>query len=225
MDYKLVFLLPSRSRPIKFFSTIENIKENCVTENYEIICICEETDKTMNNEQVRLKISSYPKVTVNFTTTTGKINAINTGLKYLPEDYEILILVADDIVFTVKGFDSFIISDMQKYFPNLDGILHYPDNIPQAGERQITMPVMARKLVEYFGYIYNPAYQSVYPDTEQLAVVKQLNKHKFIPNYFYQHNHPCFGTAEWDNLYKYNESFYQSDAITYFKRLANNFDL
>lgn len=225
MDYKLVFLLPSRSRPIKFFNTIENIKENCITDNYEIICVCEETDNTMNNDEVRLKISSYPKVTVNFTTTTGKINAINIGLRYLPEDYQILILVADDIVLTVKGFDSFIQEDMQKYFPNLDGLLHYPDDIPAAGERQITMPVMGRKLVEYFGYLYHPSYQSVYPDTEQLAVVKRLNKHKFIPNYFYQHKHPCFGKGEWDSLYTYNESFYQADSNNYFKRLANNFDL
>ena len=225
MNYKLIFLLPSRSRPIKFFNTIENIKENCIGNNYEIVCVCEESDDTMNNEQVKLKVSLYPKVTLNFTTTTGKINAINTGLNYLPKDYDILILVADDIVFTVKGFDSFIQQDMQKYFPNLDGILHYPDNIPQAGERQITMPVMGRKLVEYFGYIYHTDYHSVFCDNHQLAVTKILNKHKYIPNYFYQHNHPAFGKGENDNLYKYNESFYQKDSETYFKHLANNFEL
>lgn len=225
MDYKINFLFPSMSRPVKFFAALNNIKEMCLSEDWEVICILDQSDLTMNNQEVRKQISQYLNVKPFFINSTGKINAINQGVQYLSHNYNIMVLMADDIVFTEKGFDLHIISDMQQYWPELDGLCHYPDDISAAGERQITMPVMGRKLLEHFSYIYHPSYTSVYCDNEQLQVVKQIGKHKFIPTYFYSHKHPAFGKGENDNLYKRNESFYQIDSDNYFKRLAVNFDL
>lgn len=213
------------SRPIKFFAALDNLKEMCLTDNWEIICILEESDLTMNNQEVIGKISEYSNVKPFFINSTGKINAINNGVKYLSLDYDIMVLMADDLVFTEKGFDYHIISDMQQYWPKLDGLNHYPDDVSAAGERQITMPIFGRKLLEHFSYIYHPSYLSVFSDNEQLQVVKQIGKYKYIPTYFYSHKHPAFGKGENDDLYRRNESFYQTDSDNYFKRLAVNFDL
>lgn len=223
MNYKLVFVLPSMSRPIKFFHTVENIIEMCVTENYEILAILEKGDATMDNNAVRERMDSYDKLKYHFITSTGKVNAINQSLNYLPETFDILILVADDLVFTMKGFDSFLHEDFTKH--GLDMLCHYPDNIPQSGRRQITMPVIGRKLLESWGYIYEPSYISVYCDNHQMAVVKKMGKYHYNPIHFYEHRHPAFKLGEWDELYKKNESFYGQDGQTYFKHLENNFGL
>ena len=225
MNYKINFLFPSMSRPLKFFAALDNLKEMCLTDNWEIICILEESDLTMNNQEVIGKISEYSNVKPFFINSTGKINAINQGVKYLSLDYDIMVLMADDLVFTEKGFDYHITSFMEQYFPNLDGLLHFPDSTIQVGERQITMPVIGSKLLKMWGYVYHPSYISVFCDNEQLNIVKQIGKHKYISIYFYDHKHPAFSKVDWDDLYRKNESFYQQDSDNYFKRLALNFDL
>ncbi len=221
---KIVFLLPSKSRPTKFFNTVENIIENCVTEDYEIISVCDESDETMNNQDVRLKISEYPKLTVYYHETEGKISAINTCVQHIPDDASIIVLLADDIFITEKGFDVHIEEDMKQFFPDgKKGLINYPDQI--VGDRQITMPVMSKSLIDYFGYIYNPNYRAVFCDNEQLAVVKQLGYYKFVNKRLYEHRHTIWGLSANDDLNRYNESFYHTDKETFFKRQKNNFDL
>jgi hypothetical protein len=225
MNYKLVFILPSMSRNKKFFETVDNLNEMCLSDNYEILAILEKGDATMDNDVVKERLAYYENLKYHFITSTGKVNAINQSLNYLPEDAEIIILIADDIRFTMKGFDSFINEDMQQYSKDLDILLHYPDNIPQSGQRQITMPVIGRKLLDSWGYIYHSSFISVYCDNFQLEVAKRTGKYHYNPIHFYEHRHPAFKLGEWDELYKKNESFYGQDGQTYFKHLENNFGL
>ena len=221
----LSFVLPSMSRPAKFFKTLDNLKEFVIREDYEVICILDLSDATMNNDAVKEKAKNYPQAKLNYTITTGKVDAINKGLEFINPAYDVLILVADDIEFTMKGFDYEIECDMQKYSPKLDMILHYPDNIPQSGRHQITMPVMGREFVNYFGHIYNPAFKSLWCDSFQLKIAQRLNKHKFIDKHLYSHNHPIWLKQPYDELMKRNESLYQEDSNTYFKLIANDFGL
>jgi hypothetical protein len=225
VNYKLVFILPSMSRNKKFFEAVENVNEMCLSNNYEILAILEKGDTTMDNDAVKERLSSYENLKYHFIISTGKVNAINQSLNYLPKDAEIIILIADDIRFTMKGFDSFINEDMAKYFPNLDGCLQYPDGVMQVGDRQITVPILGKELINRFGYIYHHSYTSVWCDNEMLATYKHIGKVKYINRIILKHFHPAWSLADWDDLYKKNESFYQQDSENYFKRLAINFGL
>lgn len=222
---RLQFVLPSKSRKDKFFETLDNLHEMCLAEDWGVTAILNEDDNTMNNQEVRGRLGAYPRLNAVYGHSTGKIDAINSSLQYLPESYDVLILIADDIRFTLKGFDSFIEEDLVNNFPDMDGCLHYPDGIMQVGDRQITMPIMTKKLVDYFGYIYHRDYISLWADTHQLAVLKILKKHKYINRQFFCHYHPVWGLTPYDDLYRHTESFYQQDSETYFKHLANNFGL
>lgn len=221
----LSFLFPSRSRPIKFFKTLDNLREFIIRYDYEVVCVLDLDDETMNNDEVREGAKAYPQVKLNYTTTTGKVDAINKGLEFINPAYDILILVADDIEFTMKGFDYEIECDMMKYAPNLDLVIHYPDQISKAGRNQITMPVMGREFVNYFGWIYEPSFKSLWCDTFMLAIAKRLQKHKFVDKHLYLHNHPLWLKQPYDELMKKNESLYQEDSNTYFKLIANDFGL
>src|SRR5690606_16833093 len=123
-------------------------------DDYEVTCILDLDDTTMNNDEVKERAKAYPQVKMNYTTTTGKVDAINKGLEFIDPDWQIMVLVADDLEFTMKGFDFEIEYNMMKYFPDLDGCIQFPDGVAQVGNRQITMPVCGRKLIDRWGYIY-----------------------------------------------------------------------
>jgi len=225
MSAKITYIFASRSRPSKFFSTLDNIVNLSVKENYEIICSLDIDDKSMNNKSVTDKISSYKNIIAVFGTSTGKVAAINREARFISKHTDIIIVMSDDMVFTQKGFDDVIRIDMHRYFPKSDGCLHYPDG-SQVQSRLITLPIMGIKFFKKFGYIYNPCYQSLWCDMEMTEVSKKMNKYKYLPDVnIFKHAHPLWTKEPYDDLMKRNESFYNSDKEIYLKRLANNFDL
>lgn len=227
MNDKITFVLPSRSRVVSFFETIGNIIENCIEDNYEIICTLDLDDATMNNDVVKSMISKYGKVTAYWGVSNNKVDAINKNCDKIPEDTGIVILVSDDQKFIVKGFDDIIRTDAQTYFPNnKDFCLHYLDGTP-ARNKIITMNIFGIAFFKRFGYFYNPEYFNVFCDNEVTQIAKITGRYKFINNQIYSHSHPVWGTAPMDDLYKRNEEpiSYQKDKETYFRRFANNFGL
>lgn len=226
-EYKITYVFPSRSREVAFFETLNNIIENSIKDNFEIICSLDLDDDTMNNDAVKDAINNYEKVTAFWGLSTDKVNAINRECDKIPEDTDIVILVSDDQRFIVKGFDDIIRAEMQKHFPDMDGVLHFMDNTP-ARDKVITMNIFSFIYFKRFGYFYHPDYCNVYCDNEVTMVAKALNKYKLISNYqIYSHSHPAWGTAPNDDLYKRNEEpiSYQKDKETYFNRLSKNFYL
>lgn len=227
MNEKITFILPSRSREKSFFDTLNNIIENSINDNYEIICTLDLDDIIMCNDSVKEKLESYKKVTTYWGTSKDKVDAINKNCDKIPVDTDIVILISDDQKFIVKGFDEIIRMEMIKWFPDMDGVLHFQDNTP-ARDKLITMNIMSYNYFKRFDYLYNPEYKNVYVDNCFTETAKRLGKYKLIPNHkIYIHNHAIWGTAPMDDLYKRNEEpiSYQKDKDTYFRHLANNFGI
>lgn len=224
---KICYTFSSRSRPDKFFSALDNIASLSAKEDYLIIVNLDADDVTMNNLGVIVKMGEYKNITYVFGESTGKVNAINKNLDLIPEDTDIIILMSDDMVFTQWGFDDIIRTDMQKYYPDADGVLHYPDGTP-VQDKIITMSIMGYKYFKRFNYLYHPEYTSLWCDLEFTEVAKRLGKYKYLPNtHILKHNHSVWsgGKEKYDALMTRNESFYHKDKDIYFKRLAKNFDL
>lgn len=222
---KITYIFPSRSRKDKFFATLDNITILSVKDNYEIIATLDLDDSDMCNDAVKEKLKNYEKVTAYWGHSTGKVHAINLNCDKIPVDTDIIILMSDDMVFTQPGFDDIIRVDMQKYFPDLDGVLHYPDSTP-VQDRVITLTIMGINFFRRFNYLYHPEYVSVWCDLELTEVSKKLGKYKYLPHTkMFRHIHPVWAHEKYDALMTRNESFYTRDKEVYFKRLANNFDL
>lgn len=225
MDAKITFFFPSRSRTSKFFAALDNIQSLVAKGNYNIIAVLDLDDSTMNNQEVIAKVNDYKNVTAIFGTSTGKINSINREISKMPIDTDIIILMSDDMVFTQPGFDEIIRVDMQKYFPDLSGVLHYPDG-SQVQDNIITLSILGINYFRRFNYLYNPEYVSLWADLEFTNIAKKLNKYKYLRGTkIFNHEHPVWKHEPYDPLMTRNEGFYGSDKAVYFKRLSNNFGL
>jgi hypothetical protein len=225
MSYKLLFKYTSRSRPDLFFrgllSILNHINDK---ENYHILCSFDEDDATMNNKSVTDRLDQIQNLSYFFGTSTSKINAINRDFEMFPV-FDILINFSDDQVFITQGFDDMIRADMSLAADDLDMFLHYPDQ--NVGDRLPTMSIMGEEYFRRFGYIYHPDYNSVYADNEAMDVAKILGKYKFISSVIFDHLHPVFGGAAWDEQYRKTEDAvnYKKDREVYYARKKRKFDL
>lgn len=219
----ILYKFASRSRKDKFFNCIDNIQRRQKDkENYKILCSLDTDDLTMNNIEVINKLSLYTNVEVCWGTSKNKIDAINRDMD--GQEFDILINTSDDMDFVQFGFDQTIRDHMKKYYPDLDGILHYNDGT-SSGERVMTLSIMGKKWYDRFNYIYHPDYTSLWSDNEATEVGNILGKRTYFTEVLFHHNHPGHGKAKYDQQYLKTESFYASDKVIFEQRKAKNFDL
>jgi hypothetical protein len=131
--------------------------------------------------------------------------------------------MSDDMVFTKNGFDLIIKSDFIQYFPQFDGVMHYPDQ--DAGEKLMTLSILGRNYYLRFNYIYHPDYTSLWCDNEAMEVSMMLGKYRYSPVRMFDHIHPAYGHCQTDEQYRHTESFYHSDNAVYLQRKQKGFKL
>lgn len=212
---KITYSFASRSRPEKFFAALDNIREMSASDNYEVIAKLDEDDIWMNRIDIKIKLADYPEVKVKWGTSKNKVHAINRDLEDMTG--EILMCHSDDMVFIKKGFDDIIREEMLR-----DMYLHFPDGY--ANEKLSTYSIMHRDYYRRFGFIYNPVYNSVWCDNEQMDVAKLLQRYKYVDKQIFEHVHPSAGKAKKDPQYSKTEQFYQVDKATYLKRKEIKFE-
>lgn len=200
---KLLYNFASRSRPDKLFGVLDNITNFSKHDNYEIIITSDLNDSSMYNREVIDKINTYPKVKIFFGTSKNKIDAINKNVAFFGE-FDILVNISDDQLFLIEGFDLEIIKDMQEFFPDTDGFLHYPDS--HAKDKLPTMSIMGKKYFDRTGKIYNEKFSNVYCDNLAMDEAIYLGKYKFIDKKIFDHFHPVWGMADWDEQYRQSEN-------------------
>lgn len=212
---KILFKYATRSRPTTFKRGIESIINNVSNNNY-LILVTVDVDDTTAIDSVR-PYYTHPNILIVWGKSESKIHAINRDIELIKE-WDILINMSDDMVFTEKGFDYKI----RQQFESLDLCLHLPD-----GNRNdlITMSILGREYYNRFNYIYHPAYKSLYCDNEQMEVSMLLNKYKFVDEKLFLHLHPAYRKAQMDEQYIRTESFNIIDRNTYLTRKDNNFGL
>lgn len=232
-DMRILFKFATRSRPQLFKRGLDSIINNCESENYIILVSVDSDDPTMSKEHC----DNYKNTMIVCKTSESKVHAINRDFEFV-SNWDILVNMSDDMVFTKKGFDNIIrghffdagvraLNESLKFvhgpfFMMTDKCLHFPD-----GNRNdlITMAIMGREFYDRFGYIYHPDYKSLYCDDEMTAVAKQLGCYKYVDEQIVKHLHPAYGKAKYDKQYQHTESFDQADKQTFERRKANNFDL
>jgi len=220
---KLTYAFASRSRPVKFFAALDNIRSMSASGNYEVIAKLDDDDKQFT-QRFKDRLSEYPEVIVKWGKSKNKVHAVNRDIEGMTGD--ILLCHSDDMVFIKRGYDDFI----RREFcldgfsnPHFDGLLHLPDGY--AGARVCTYSIMHVNYYKRFGYIYNPEYISMWCDNEATIVAKMLNKYKYVNEQIFQHEHPVLGHVPKDEMYQRDGKYYRAEEITYKKREAKNFGL
>ena len=191
----------SGDHPVQFLITLDN------------------DDDVANSESSRNYLEGFANLVYKYGPHKTKIDAINADME--DQDFDILVVVSDDMLPVVKGFDNIIVRDMLQYFPKLDGALHYNDD-GHCGEKIISLTVMGKKLYDRFGYIYNPAYTSFYCDTEFTDEVRRMKKVVYFPETIIHHTWHG-GPRSDDARYRRNSKMGRGDRNVYEQRKQLNF--
>ncbi len=220
---KILFKLPSRSRPERFFKTLDNLHTMIVDkENFHIACTLDEDDYSMNNQEVRARITAYPNTTAMFGYSKSKIDAFNRDMLDI-DGWDICVAVSDDMQFTVVGFDNLIREGFRCNASDLDALLHYPDQ--DAKQAIPVLYIAGRKYFIRDLFIYNPIYESLFCDNESMEVAKMRGKYFYMGIRILNHLNPAYGHLPRDAQFDRQQNLWGRDERVFNIRKANNFGL
>ena len=215
----ILFKYPTRNRPSIFKDTLEKYY-NLMSKkhNFQFIITADTNDNTMNNDNMREYLISKPNLIYSYGNSQSKIQAVNADM--VGREFDILVLVSDDMIPVVEGYDDIIVENMVKHFPDMDGALHFNDG--RVGKNDaITLSIMGKKMYDYFGYIYHPAYRSLFCDNEFRDCVYSMKKCVWIDQVVIKHYwQDLVGN---DEIQKLNSKHWTLDQSTYNRRKAAGF--
>ena len=218
---RLLFKYPTRNRWGWFRKTLETyygmMSENC---DFQFLVTLDEDDSSIFIPEVRKFLDYQPNLIYHYGKSRTKIEACNADMD-LAGEWDILVLVSDDMIPIVQNFDKIIVDNMRKHFPDTDGALHFNDGF-LGKDKTITLSIMGRKMYERFGYIYHPTYKSFFCDNEFTEQVRKLKKVIYISQVIIQHK---WKGNEGDDLYRRNTKACSIDENTYRKRKALGFPI
>lgn len=223
MGSKILFNIASRSRPERFRRLVKDIFLMSSVLNIEIIAKIDDNDPRIKDYYTARDVDGW-NVIYKPGVSTSKVHAVNRDIP--TDDWDILVDVNDDFVFTRVCFDQVI---RKHCGPN--DVVHFPEPYAELNQNRkgrdpiIIMPVMGREYYNRFGYIYNPAYKAVFCDNELSEVSRLTGAYKRVEENIFYHEHPAAGFGVKDALLKRNELFWNADERMFNKRKARNFDL
>jgi hypothetical protein len=174
---KLLIKFPTRGRPRVFRDTFQKyIDYQSGKHEVQFVLTMDVDDGSMNTPEQLEFINSKPNVTYCFGRSNTKVEAINANME--GHEFDVLLLASDDMVPQVMGYDDIILSNMEKYYPDTDGVLHFND--ARTGRGLNTLSIMGKKMYDHFGYIYHPDYKSLWCVTGESRVYMADHTHKPI---------------------------------------------
>lgn len=190
---------------------------------------CDHDDTSMKQTSVLQEINSLIGQTawgrIFYSENKSKIEACNANMTEIDYPWDIVVLVSDDMIPRIKGWDATIRMYMKSYFPDTNGILWFNDGYQ--GDKLNTLCIFGRRFYESEGHIYHPDYKSLFCDTELTDRCKTdlAPICKYIPYTIIRHEHPGTGFKEkMDPLYAKNQVFWTRDLHTYIKRKIYPYD-
>lgn len=227
---RILLKFPTRARPQKAVATLTKyIRMANHPEHIGVAVSCDTNDTTMNRTIIQDEFRTlFKKVEwgrMFFSPNTCKIQACNANMDEVDYAWDIVVLVSDDMIPQTKGYDDVIRNHMMSQFPNTDGILWFNDGYQE--NRLNTLCVFGRKMYDSFGYIYHPAYKSLFCDTELTDLCKTTLKDKclYASHCIIRHEHPGTGFPDkMDALYAANQAHWSADMYTYISRKTYTHD-
>lgn len=205
---------PSKSRPRLFASTFAKWYAD---ESVRFLITLNRDDETLGEYIRTLALYDQSRIKIRQTDVKSKIEAVNDGVA--EEDWELCILAADDMLPQFENYNTHVKRLFTENFPDGDGVLHLNDGI--RGEGLNTLPILDRRYFDRTGYIYHPAYTSVFADDEFTEVSRRLGRAKYVDAILIKHE--WIGRHGRDELCDWNESFYAADQEIFEKRQRAGF--
>ena len=227
---KILYNFTTRSRPDNFKRGLQSIITNSVSDDYHILVSIDGNDSTMNNVDMLTYLANEPKVSVRVGNSNSKIDAINRDVNDFTKycDWDIIVNMSDDMMFTVKGFDDIIRQEFKETLAedsngerevviDLDQALHFPDQ--HQGANCMSLSILGREYYNRDMFIYNPAFESLWVDIVAQEEAQIRGCYKFVNQNIFLHLHPSFGDCAYDSQYQKTEDWgvRQRDYATYLR--------
>lgn len=205
----ILFNFASRSRPQKFNIQVYTILQLC-SQPFTILAKVDDDDLCRD----QYDLSNVVHVGG---LSESKIHAINKGI---PETgWDIIVDIADDMVFTRKGFD-----DVIRQHCGPDDFLLFPEryavsqSIKGRNELIVIMLCMGYDYYQRDKSLFNSSFKSLFCDNFATNLARLRKRLKQVNEDIFYHAHPAAGFGKKDAQYQHTESFWNEDKATY-KRL------
>lgn len=221
---RVLLKFPTRSRPKKFLDTLTKyVRMANHPEHIGVAVSCDTDDTSMSRvrDEANALLRKVAWGRIFTSPNKSKIEACNANMAEVDYPWDIVVLVSDDMIPQVRGYDDVIRNHMMASFPDTDGVLWFNDGCQE--DRLNTLCMFGRRMYESFGYIYHPAYKSLFCDTELTDLCRSTLKAKclYVPQCIIRHEHPGTGYAsQMDGLYAANQRHWSADMYTYISRKA-----
>lgn len=218
----------TRGRVDRFFEGMETIYNLASQTDYiRVLITADEDDLTMNNDDIKERISKYKNAHVIYGKSNNKIHAINRDFDIIPDSHKnwnILANFSDDMRFTAPMWDDYIRVHFNSVFPEtLDGYMAYLD--PDTHGALSTMLIAGKPFIDRFGFIYDPQFVSLFCDNLVEDVARYLGKYHYTGFPIYKHLNPAYGHLPEDTMYRQQQDIgWDIDNKLYNKIISEGID-
>lgn len=224
---RILLKCPTRTRPQKVLATLQTyLRLANHPEQIGVAVSCDTDDSSMRRtDELMGVLRGFEWHRIFFSPNKSKIEACNANMSEIDYAWDIVVLVSDDMIPQIKGYDDVIRNHMGARFPHKNGILWFNDGCQE--KKLNTLCVFGRRMFEEFGFLYHPSYKSLFCDTE---LTDQCNgpladQCLYIPYCIIRHEHPGTGFAnKMDALYAINQRYWIEDMYTYISRKKYKYD-
>lgn len=227
---RILLKCPTRGRPQRVLSTLAKyITLANHPEQIGVAVSCDDSDPTMSRNLVQEELhrvlapTAWHRIFVGPNET--KIQACNANLSDIEWQWDIVVLVSDDMIPQLQGYDDVIRTHMGARFPDTNGILWFNDGYQT--DKLNTLCVFGRSFYDSRGFLYHPDYKSLFCDTELTDDCKGSLSSKclYVPYCIIRHEHPGTGYPQvMDSLYERNQRYWSEDLHTYIRRKQYPYD-
>lgn len=215
LSLRILYKIASRGRPDWLKRTVECVKRDPYP--HTVVLAVDSDDRSweplsdfLHGESVRVCKGE----------SKSKVHAINRDIPLY--GWDILVVVSDDMLIH-KGFGEVVRRRMAEAFPDLDGVLHFPD-----GNRKdlLTMSIMGHRYYMRDRYVYHPSYEGQFCDDEAMFVSKKRGKYVYFDDDIFLHLHPNYHSrvVKRDGLYYKYDLLFNKDKANYERRRALDFE-
>jgi hypothetical protein len=223
LDMKILIKYPTKFRIQKCLKQLQEYVRLANNMNNINFVVSIDDDDVESIKQINSILQIHKNIKVFVEKSINKVHAINRNIPD-PNTFDILLLMSDDMIPIVKGYDDYIRFKMKKIYPDTDGVLFMNDGY--CGPKLNTLCILGSKYYQRFNYIYFPEYKSLWCDNEFMNVAFELNKQTYLNDVIIKHEHPVNNNSvKIDELYLSNDRYYNEDNKLYDSRNPDLYDI
>jgi hypothetical protein len=150
----------------------------------------------------------------------GKIAAINYGVAERIADYQMVLVLSDDMKPMLPSYDLLLYNVLISAYNDTDGTVWANDGFRGKKSQYplMTIPILGRKYFERFGYVYHPDYKSFFCDDEFMAIANKLNRFVYDDRVLIKHEHLVNMGKPNDALESQNLKYWDRDKTVWQER-------